>query len=255
MDSRERFIEKARTWPRVETADQLARLLSGVKARRWREYSYVANPPCHASSSRESFAFGDASGGGLVVYCWACEGETVEQAENALGVALQVRRQDGSLRYRDGGVGRSTRPLSTAAPTSPPQVQRLHATPLGEGITLADFFSTRHWLLSRGKGKPASAKGGSAAWRQSRDPERGGILLARHGGVVRETDGRGPRTSSAYSPGRATTASWSYGTTRPSESVAAPSRWSPWPETKPRRPWATSYSSTWTITRNRTRTG
>ena len=49
-----RFIEKAREWPRVETADQLARLLSGVKPRRWREYSYVANPPCHASSSGES---------------------------------------------------------------------------------------------------------------------------------------------------------------------------------------------------------
>ena len=45
--------------------------------------------------------------------------------------------------------------------------------------------------MSRGKGKPASAKGGSAAWCQSRDPEHGGILLARHGGVVRETDSTG----------------------------------------------------------------
>ena len=191
MDSRERFVEKARTWPRVETADELAGLLSGAKPRRWREYSYVANPPCHASSSRESFAFGDAPGGGLVVYCWACEGETVESAENALGVALQVRRTDGTLRYRDGGAGPSRRPRPSTAPTPRPQEQRLHATPLGDGVTVADFFAARHWLLSAGKGKPATARGGRAAWRQSRDPERGGILLARHGGVVRETDGRG----------------------------------------------------------------
>ena len=189
MDSRKRFIEKARTWPRVETADQLARLLSGVKPGRWREYSYVANPPCHASSSKKSFTFGDSPGGGLVVYCWACEGETVEQAENALGVALQVRRQDGSLRYRDGRTGQSRRPLPS--PAQPQEPQRLHATPLGEGVTVGDFFATRHWLLSKGKGKPATARGGRAAWRQSRELNRGGILLARHGGVVQEVDGNG----------------------------------------------------------------
>ena len=124
MNNRERFIEKARTWPRVETADQLAGLLSGVKARRWREYSYIADPPCHVSSSKESFAFGGSPGDGLVVYCWACEGEMVEQAENALDVALQVRRQDGSLRYHGGRRGPSRRrrqPSTTSGTAAPPR--------------------------------------------------------------------------------------------------------------------------------------
>ena len=193
MESKEKFLEKARTWPRVETADQLAGLLSGVKPRRWLDYTYVANPPCHQSSSGESLSFGDAPGGGLVVYCWACEGETVERVENALGIALQVQRQGGGLRYRDGGQRGVRRELG-ATPKSPTQAhQPLHATALGEGITLGDFFSSPFWLLSAGKGKPATARGGRAAWRQSRDTDRGGILLARFGGVSQEVTGDGRR--------------------------------------------------------------
>lgn len=187
MDSRERFLEKARTWPRVETAAQLAGLLSGVKPRRWREYSHVANPPCHASSSGESFAFGDAPGGGLRVYCWACGSETLERAETALGVALQTRRQGGSLRYRDGS-GRPQPPPAKYIPSS----KTFHAVPLEGEVTVRDFFAAPVWLASVGKGKPATARRGREAWRQSRSPDHGGVRLARYGGQARDTgrDGR-----------------------------------------------------------------
>ena len=184
-ESKERFIEKARAWPRVETADQFARLLSGVKPQRWKDYSYLANPPCHQSSSGTSLSFGDAPGGGLVIYCWACEGDTVQRVEDALGVALQVRRRDGNLRYRAAlpGGQRPPEPRTAAPPRKPDPI---HATPLREGITVGQFFDSPFWLLSNGKGRPATARGGLAAWRQSRDSRGGGVKLARFGGQARD---------------------------------------------------------------------
>ena len=185
-ESRERFIEKARTWPRVDSAAQLAALLSGVKPQRWRDYSYVANPPCHQSSSGTSLSFGDAPGSGLVIYCWACEGETVQRVEDALGVALQVQRRDGSLRYRDARRTGAPNTVKPPQPAPPPEPEPIHATPLGEGITVRHFFDSPFWLLSEGKGKPAAAQRGRAAWRQSRDPKAGGVELARFGGDARD---------------------------------------------------------------------
>ena len=40
------FAEKARTWPKIASAAELAPLLRNVKPRRYRHYRYAADPPC-----------------------------------------------------------------------------------------------------------------------------------------------------------------------------------------------------------------
>ena len=127
------------------------------------------------------------------------------ECDRTLGLLDMIRQQTGTepmqwladnglVQLRKGGTARvmgCDRGKSGPRPAPVPEPQPLHATPLGEGVTVAEFFAGRHWLLSKGKGKPATARAGRAAWRQSREPKRGGILLARHGGVVQEVDANG----------------------------------------------------------------
>ena len=52
------FAKKARTWPKIASAAELAPLLRNVKPRRYRHYRYAADPPGHESGSKASFQFG-----------------------------------------------------------------------------------------------------------------------------------------------------------------------------------------------------
>ena len=148
------FREKATRWPRIATAGELIPLLRGVRrSAAWKDYQWTAEPPCHSSKSGASLSFGDAAGGGLVIHCWACGGGSgwLDDLEERLGVALQVRYANGELRYRElAGAGwltaapapaereRPGRQLAVAPPKTPLPDDvwlSLHAKGLGWELT------------------------------------------------------------------------------------------------------------------------
>ena len=96
------FLDKLHL-PLIESASELRMRLNHVQERKYKDYQYIAEPPCHSSSSRESFHFGDAPGGGISVGCWQCQRPGyLDDLESSLGVRIQVRNPNGSWRWRDG---------------------------------------------------------------------------------------------------------------------------------------------------------
>ena len=157
------YLERAKNWRRVATAEELAGLLTGVKPKRWRDYQYLATPPCHSSQSGQStaFAFGNAPGGGLVIHCWACHGEAgyLDRLEATLGVALQTRYQNGRLRYAE-RLSAAARP--PPPPGSPGQRRAAGAAPLlGVDAGLYRPADCRFAHLVRRKRPPAGPMAGA----------------------------------------------------------------------------------------------
>ena len=182
------FAEKARHWPRIETAGQLAARLNNVRPRQWRHYQYAAEPPCHDSKSRNSFQFGDHPQGGLALTCWACQipgaRGWLDRLEEILHVALQVRYDSGAMRYSGDG-GAPARQPRRASP-----IKRGAPTMYQERATLADLKNTPMWIAARGRAPwqgvaPDQGRLISQAYRQSM-PDAGGdgLALARYGGQV-----------------------------------------------------------------------
>lgn len=183
-------IPPTRHWPRLETAEQLAARLNRVRPRRWRHYRYIAEPPCHDSRSGESFQFGDHPQGGLTVTCWACQTPGargwLDRLERILGAELQVRYENGALRYPPTGGARPAPPPRHPPPEGAPAVYRPQAT-------MAELKAAPLWLAARGQGpwQGAARENGrlvTQAYRQSlRDedaPDGNGLKLAREGGII-----------------------------------------------------------------------
>lgn len=202
------FAEKARHWPKIASVAQLAPRLQNVKPRRYRDYSHTADPPCHDSSSKTSFQFGDHPQGGLIVSCWACIGQGekgwYDRLENILGVALQIRYSNGKLRYR--------RPGETAGPDPPPSRLKQPAGPAAihrREATLADLKKAPMWLAAKGKAPwqgLALDQGRltAQAYRQSMDdreaPGKDGLRLARYGGAATTLQPSGERKTTRIRP-------------------------------------------------------
>ena len=173
------FRHKATAWPRVSTLAQLLPLLDNVQQRRWRDYSYIANPPCHASDSKESLSVGEAEDGGLRIRCWGeCK---IDAIEDALGVALQVRYQDGNLRYRERNGG-TPPPRRSKPPLSREPIFQVR--PFG----IADLKGANIWLALK-KVKPWTGRldGITYGYRHSLS----NLELARYGGdyISKDKDG------------------------------------------------------------------
>ena len=88
-------------------------------------------------------------------------------------------------------LGDFTFPAPVPAPPPPPSPSVPLGLPLGTlapPATLGEFWDTPIWLISSGKSPGGFfSQGALHAYRQSRPPERGGVLLARYGGEVYET--------------------------------------------------------------------
>ena len=191
--------DKARNWQRIETAAQLAARLRGVRPRRWRNYQFVADPPCHDSRSRISFQFGDHPRGGLTVTCWACQtpgaGGWLNRLEDILGAALQVRYENGALRYSEetDRPQPPPRPPKSAPAGNPPALYPAQAT-------VADLMRAPMWLAVRGRMPwqgvaPERGRLVRQAWRQSMEdagaPDGDGLKLARYGGLTQGDNPQG----------------------------------------------------------------
>ena len=160
------FTEKAKSWPRVTTADELAEHLEGVRPYRYKDYDWTANPPCHASASGTSFHFGDHPDGGITLGCWApgCAGAGYyDRVEDALGVAIQIRKPNGELRYGGRLRGGKRRRQQNEHPTRPIVVYD------DELQTLGDLYEAPYWFVGDGKKGAVwtNAKGKRVAMRQS----------------------------------------------------------------------------------------
>ena len=203
MDSKD-FKERSRR-PRISKAETLAQALANVREDGRAPYQYTADAPCHQSKNPgagDSFHFGNALGGGLVVSCWSClkaggagsAREMVERIEDRLGCGLQVRWPgSGGLRYnygaREVSAGNMRHMFGDAAPaqgqgrSSP---VRWFATQGGETFTVQDLQETPVWLAGWSAKKPwqQRRRDGQApyAFRQSLAPEDGNLVVARYGG-------------------------------------------------------------------------
>ena len=180
--------------PLITDAASLAPYLRNVKRWGHNGYDWSADPPCHASSSgaASSFHFGDAADGGVKVGCWAgCQGPGfVKRIEDALGIRLQINI-DGKVTYQSSSRGmapsvRQPRPVASNLPAL--DYESLPATPAAGPVTLEDWFAARVWFVgagTRGSGKHAATwQHNGATWtcRHSKQPEDGGLQLARFGG-------------------------------------------------------------------------
>ena len=180
------FKTKARQWPLIETAADLAPLLRGVKKHQWRNYQYSSDPPCPGASDPGSLIFGDDPSGGLAIHCWGCESgcgglRMLNALEESLTVALQVRYRNGRFRYWIN----TGRPLT--APVQSDSREKgnpgLNGTPAPEEFRLGQILDMPVWFPCVGKkGWTNSHDGEWVGWRQSKTPEDGGITLARFGG-------------------------------------------------------------------------
>ena len=182
--------------PLIETAAELAGLLADAKQVRPRGLSgdggfgdcdWQARPVCHDSKDGESFVFGDAIGGGLILRCRAGCKELPKTVGNALNARIQTRNADGSLFW--GGKDTSLRqPRRYKAP----EVKGSFAKPLPAGFNLADLFASRRWMAGDGKqGATFNLRGELVGFRHSKPAEKGGAALARFGGQTTETDKKG----------------------------------------------------------------
>lgn len=182
------FKEKATKWPRINTAEELASCLNSVKVERWREYSHRAAAPCHLSNgAHRAFRFGNGPSGGVIMSCLYCKpdktsyGDWIERIEEGLGVAIQMRRQDGRMRYwENGGASVIKNRVVKKAPD-----YGLFATALSADFTVGDMLELPCWFPGIQK-KPYSFRwrGRNHSWRQSRPPEDGGMAVARNGGEL-----------------------------------------------------------------------
>lgn len=176
------FKERAQHWPRVNNAQELAGRLSHARLKRWREYQWVADPPCHAQGKKpgesNSFIFGDAPGGGVIVSCFTCRGRKgmIDEIEERLGVAIQLRYSNGNLRYqRNSGEVLQPRPVKTEVDKTP-----LNADFPPKGFAVKDITTLPCWFVGAGKmGATLTYKGSTFGWRQS---HQRGVKLARFGG-------------------------------------------------------------------------
>ena len=159
----------------IKTADDLAALLRNVRrGSGWQGLDWMADPPCHASSSHKSFHFGTDSDGVLIVRCWAnCRLDAIERGIGGHTLALRMP-STGRIRgvdtrppympgapavYREyaGWRGKAYAPApAPAAPVAAPApaapAYALHCLPAGgRGITLADVAGLRRWFLASGK--------------------------------------------------------------------------------------------------------
>lgn len=181
------FKTKAEEWPRVSTAAELASLLQNVRRYHWRDYQYSADPPCPNAETPGSLIFGDAPGGGLVVTCWGCGSGFIDELEESLKYALQVRYQDGRLRFRANSGGEWTAPVQRSHPYQQSELTLLNASLPQAGFTVRDFAELQCWFVGQGKkGHSKIWRGRRFGWRQSKPAEEGGIALARFGGDCRE---------------------------------------------------------------------
>ena len=212
--------------PLITDAAGLAPYLRNVKRWGHNGYDWSADPPCHASSSgaASSFHFGDAAGGGVKVGCWAgCQGPGfVKRIEYALGIRLQIN-VDGKLTHQSSfpGMAPSVRQPRPVAPKPPVlDYKILPATPAAGPVTLEDWFAAPVWFVgagNRGSGKHAATwqhNGQTWTCRHSKQPEDGGLQLARFGGRLPEgqqiqpwaslRDHRGPDCRDPGAPGDGT---------------------------------------------------
>ena len=143
------FATKLKTWPLVDSPGSLSVLLRGVKECVRAPYTHVADPPCHASTSRNSFHFGAAPNGGLLVGCWGCQSRGyLERLEETLRVRLQVRMPDGHFRWPLGGS--TARPPRAGPPV--PKAQFHLPAALGAGPkTLGALMAMSIWFPASGK--------------------------------------------------------------------------------------------------------
>ena len=183
------FAEKARTWPKIASAAELAPLLRNVKPQRYRHYRYAADPPGHEIASKASFQFGDHPQGGLVVTCWACNGPGwFDRLEDLLGAALQIRYSNGSLRYREPGETARAKPPAPEPRPAPGPAGIHHRE-----AALRDLQQAPMWIAARGnapwqglaldQGRLAD----QAYWQSMDDleaPGGDGLAFARYGGVA-----------------------------------------------------------------------
>ena len=167
------FAYKAKHWPRISTLPELLARLDVVRPKAWEGFAYTANPPCHESDSKASLSVGEAERGGLLVRCWG--GCDLDSIEESLGVALQVRYRDGSLRYREAGATRAAAP----PPKPPPSREPIYEV---NPFSLADIRAAKIWLAVK-QGKPpkpwtGTIGGVTYGFRQS----LANLELARYGG-------------------------------------------------------------------------
>ena len=159
MDEYGSYKERARR-PRIRNAAEFADLLDNVRAAPRGQYDYTADAPCHTSKNPgygNSFHFGDAPGGGIVMGCWSgCLGnEMAARIEDRLGISLLVRWPNGSLRYRDASAPdltrRRHRPPKLFEPdnvdSSGRSSVRFHATAGPDIVTLQDVKRTEIWFV------------------------------------------------------------------------------------------------------------
>ena len=184
----------------IESADQLATLLSNVQ--RGGHLEYTADPPCHQSASGMSFHFGDGPNGGVVMTCWnhsGCNGAGwARRVEDALGVRIRYVRPDGTLAYSGGAPSSRTRPTRPVqAPEGTPRRRTHTRSPASGGArpeTLRELLELECWFVGNGKAPGTRGRWGkpAEAYRQSKPMEKGGVRLCRYGSngvVVEESSG------------------------------------------------------------------
>ncbi len=92
------FAQKAKSGARVTTAYELTKNLDEVRPYRYKDYTWTANPPCHASTSGTSFRFGDHPHGGIILAAGNRDGPTPATTN-----AWETRWGHIQIGYRYGG--------------------------------------------------------------------------------------------------------------------------------------------------------
>ena len=187
--------------PLIARADELIPYLSGVERSPFGQYEYIANPPCHESSSGRSFQFGDSPGDGVALGCWGgCQGPGfVRRIEDRLNVRIQILASDGGLTHSGNSSALERRKAQLArrgylSPDfAPAPANRtilspgVHATSLDGEFSVDALMRLPVWFPVEGKKAYRwSYRGQRMGFAHSERPEHGGVGLARGGGMLRK---------------------------------------------------------------------
>ena len=199
----EDFKARATERPRINTAEDLYILMAGLgyfpREAPYKGYQFAAAAPCHPSkdpTTSHSFQFGNDPAGRLIIGCWSCDQQIgwVSRIEDNLGgVALQVVKPDGQLRYgQPGDKPWEPGPYQKAYPYEAKPTE-LHCQVMPAGFTLADLYELPCWFVGAGKqGHTFEWAGQSVAWQQSvaDSLNPAGMALCQKGGPAIRMSGR-----------------------------------------------------------------
>ena len=154
----------------IESAEELIKAIGGGNKRTYGDFTHALPGICHGSTNpkSQSLMVGNRPDGSIAVYCWNCEHDTFANLQDRLGVFLGAPNE--------------------GKPTPPPR-RTPNAPFRWKPVCNVDSRGIRQWYLPELKHTefwiPSVAKhplrDGRVAWRQSRQPDQGGVRICRYG--------------------------------------------------------------------------